>query len=153
MLKSVLFVGAVMLALPAAAQSAPAPADTKLPASETDTMTAEPGTPDPASDSNEPMSDESAQPAYSQATASASQISQIIDKDFPTYDADANGELSQSEFESWMTALKASTEPAFDATSAEAQTWLGKAFASADVDRSNAVNKLELTGFLTRGAG
>ncbi len=153
MLKPIFFAGAALLALPAAAQSTPAPVDTTPPASEADTMTADPGTAAPATNSTDPTTDESAQPDSSQTAASASQISQIIDKDFPTYDADANGELSQSEFGSWMTALKASTEPSFDATSAEAQTWLGKAFASADADKSDTVSKVELTGFLTRGAG
>ena len=31
-------------------------------------------------------------------------------------------------------------------------TWIGQAFASADGDKSGAVNKTELTGFLSRGA-
>jgi hypothetical protein len=32
------------------------------------------------------------------------------------------------------------------------KTWIGQAFASADGDKSGAVNKTELTGFLSRGA-
>lgn len=153
MLKPLLFAGAAMLAVPVFAQNAPPHEEMTRPvAGETDTMAKQPDADSSASDADDPTEDEATQPDGSRAAASASQISQIIDKDFPTYDVDANGELNQSEFGTWMVALKTSTEPGFITTSAEAQAWLGQAFASADVDKSNAVSKAELTNFLTRGA-
>ncbi len=50
---------------------------------------------------------------------------------------------------SWSTP---GAEPTVDTESAEVKTWIGQAFAAADGDKSGAVNKTELTGFLSRGA-
>ena len=51
-----------------------------------------------------------------------------------------------------MKKLRAATEPGVDPESADVKTWIGQAFAAADADKSGAVNKTELTGFLSRGA-
>ena len=86
------------------------------------------------------------------AAATPTQIAQIVEKESPTYDADANGDLNNAEFASWMKKLRAATEPSVDPESADVKTWIGQAFAAADGDKSGAVNKTELTGFLSRGA-
>jgi Ca2+-binding EF-hand superfamily protein len=91
-------------------------------------------------------------PAPSGAAATPTQIAQIVDQEFPTYDGDKNGDLNEAEFGAWMKKLRAATDPSADVESAEVKTWIGQAFASADGDKSGAVNKTELTGFLSRGA-
>jgi Ca2+-binding EF-hand superfamily protein len=102
----------------------------------------------PASERGVPTTDRGS-PA---AQADAVQIGQIVETEFPKYDADRDGEIDQAEFGKWMVALRRATDPATDPQSAEVQTWLGQAFASADSDKSNKVSKAELTAFLAKGA-
>lgn len=78
------------------------------------------------------------------------QIADVVNTEFPTYDKDANGDLSTTEFGSWMVALRTASDPATKAESAEIKTWIGQAFASADADKSKAVSKTELTAFLSK---
>jgi len=113
-------------------------------------MPAEPA-PAPVPDASAPPTATEPAPAAG-APATPSQIAQIVDKEFPTYDGDANGDLNEAEFSAWMKKLRAATEPTVDTESAEVKTWIGQAFAAADGDKSGAVNKTELTGFLSRGA-
>lgn len=152
MIKQMLLIGAAAVSFPALAQTTP-------PASDPAATAAEPA-PAPAPDtaSPAPAPDASTPPASSQpapsgaAAASPTQIAQIVEQEFPTYDGDKNGDLNEAEFGAWMKKLRAATDPATDVESAEVKTWIGQAFASADGDKSGAVNKTELTGFLSRGA-
>ncbi len=159
MLKQMLLIGAAAVSFPALAQStppadpaspptasepAPGPASTTPPA---DTAT----TPAPAPDASSPPAAAS-QPAPSGSAATPTQIAQIVDQEFPTYDGDKNGDLNEAEFGAWMKKLRTATDPSVDPESADVKTWIGQAFASADGDKSGGVNKTELTGFLSRGA-
>ncbi|NIJ19655.1 cytoskeletal protein RodZ [Sphingomonas naasensis] len=89
-----------------------------------------------------------AQPA-AQPAATQDQVAQAVSRDFGTYDKDANGMLSDAEFGTWMSALRKASEPSFVPGSADANVWLGQAFAAADADKSKAINQAELTTFLT----
>src|SRR3546814_9614446 len=80
------------------------------------------------------------------------QVAQIVNQEFPTYDADTSGDLNQTEFATWMTRLRTATDPTVDPQSEQVKSWIGQAFAAADADKSGAVSKEELTGFLSRGA-
>lgn len=159
MLKQMLLIGAAAVSFPALAQStppadpaspptasepAPGPASTTPPA---DTAT----TQAPAPDASSPPAAAS-QPAPSGSAATPTQIAQIVDQEFPTYDGDKNGDLNEAEFGAWMKKLRTATDPSVDPESADVKTWIGQAFASADGDKSGGVNKTELTGFLSRGA-
>ena len=157
MLKQMLLIGAAAVSFPALAQTTAPAADPAAPTTATEpatapdaTMPAEPA-PAPAPDASAPPAATEAAPAAGTA-ATPTQIAQIVDKEFPTYDADANGDLNNAEFASWMKKLRAATEPGVDPESADVKTWIGQAFAAADGDKSGAVNKTELTGFLSRGA-
>ena len=60
--------------------------------------------PAPAPDASAPPAgDTAAQPA---TAATPTQIAQIVDQEFPTYDGDANGELNAEEFGAWMKKLR-----------------------------------------------
>lgn len=157
MLKQMLLIGAAAVSFPALAQTTPPASDpmnpptTTEPAPMPDTTTPDTTTPAPA-----PAPDSSTPPAATEpapsGAATPTQIAQIVDQEFPTYDGDKNGDLNETEFGAWMKKLRAATDPAADVESAEVKSWIGQAFASADGDKSGGVNKTELTGFLSRGA-
>lgn len=154
MLKQMLLIGAAAVSFPALAQttapaSDPTPPAASEPAPAPDASTP-PAEPAPAPDASTPPA--SGQAAPSGGAATPTQIAQIVDQEFPTYDGDKNGDLNETEFGAWMKKLRAATDPSADVESAEVKTWIGQAFASADGDKSGAVNKTELTGFLSRGA-
>ena len=156
MLKQMLLIGAAAaVSFPALAQTTPPASDpmnpptTTEPAPMPDTTTPDTTAPAPAPDSSTPPA--ATEPAQSGA-ATPTQIAQIVDQEFPTYDGDKNGDLNEAEFGAWMKKLRAATDPAADVESAEVKSWIGQAFASADGDKSGGVNKTELTGFLSRGA-
>lgn len=157
MLKQMLLIGAAAVSFPALAQTTapaadPAAAATSQPAP-TDPTTP-PAEPAPApGTSTPPAGDPAAQPAPSGTAASPTQVAQIVEQEFPTYDADKSGELSDAEFASWMKKLRTATDPSVDPESADVKTWVGQAFTAADGDKSGQVSKTELTGFLSRGAG
>ncbi|HEV2599764.1 calcium-binding protein [Sphingopyxis sp.] len=159
MLKQMLLIGAAAVSFPALAQSTP-PADPASPPTATEpapgpTSTTPPAdtatTPAPAPDASSPPAAAS-QPAPLGSAATPTQIAQIVDQEFPTYDGDKNGDLNETEFGAWMKKLRTATDPSVDPESADVKTWIGQAFASADGDKSGGVNKTELTGFLSRGA-
>lgn len=165
MLKQMLLIGAAAISVPALAQTTAPAADPAAPTTATQpapgpdsTMPADPApapAPAPAPDASAPTAATEPAPAADAAagaTATPAQIAQIVDKEFPTYDADANGDLNNAEFAAWMKKLRVATEPSVDPESADVKTWIGQAFAAADGDKSGAVNKVELTGFLSRGA-
>lgn len=162
MLKQMLLIGAAAVSFPALAQTS-APADPTAPPTAgepaPDTATT-PVDPAPMPDASTPPTSTppastppaSTQPAPSGAAATPTQIAQIVEQEFPTYDGDQNGDLNEAEFGAWMKKLRAATDPTADVESAEVKSWIAQAFASADGDKSGAVNKAELTGFLSRGA-
>lgn len=151
MLKQMLLIGAAAISFPALAQTTP-PAEPAPAPESTTPAPADPATaPAPAPDASTPPASAS-EPAPSGAAATPTQIAQIVEQEFPTYDGDKNGDLNEAEFGAWMKKLRAATDPSADVESAEVKTWIGQAFASADGDKSGAVNKAELTGFLSRGA-
>ncbi|NIJ36872.1 hypothetical protein FHR22_001521 [Sphingopyxis panaciterrae] len=153
MLKQMLLIGAAAVSFPALAQNTPPAADPAAPATSQPAPT-DPTAPAPAPDaSTPPAGDPAAQPAPSGTAASPTQVAQIVDQEFPTYDADKSGELSDAEFASWMKKLRTATDPSVDPESADVKTWVGQAFTAADGDKSGQVSKTELTGFLSRGAG
>lgn len=87
----------------------------------------------------------------SQPANKADQVAAVVDKEFGGYDKDSNGTLSETEFASWMIALKTASDPSTKATDPAVKTWITGAFASADKDKSKSVSKSELTGFLAQG--
>ena len=165
MLKFVLLIGAAAVSVPAYAQetptadpAAPAPTEqtdpaTPPPADQADPSMGQPApAPAPAPDSMPPAGTTTAQPAPSGSAATPAQIAQIVNSEFATYDADKSNDLNQSEFAAWMKKLRTATEPSVDPESEQVKTWVSQAWTVADADKSGAVSKEELTGFLTRGA-
>lgn len=165
MLKFVLLIGAAALSVPAYAQetptadpAAPAPTEqtdpaTPPPADQADPSMGQPApAPAPVPERTPPAGNTTAQPAPSGAAATPAQIAQIVNSEFATYDADKSSDLNQSEFAAWMKKLRTATEPSVDPESEQVKTWVGQAWSVADADKSGAVSKEELTGFLTRGA-
>src|SRR3546814_11400447 len=85
---------------------------------------------------------EQAAPADS-AQPSTVDVATVVDSEFPSYDGDKNGELSQTEFTAWMTTLKkaeiASTGQALG--DQEISAWASPAFAMADQAKASAGSK------------
>lgn len=143
MMRTILLAGTMVIAPPAIAQTQPSaaptvPVPTQAPAA-------------PAATGVVPV-----QPVPTPAPAVAAkptqaEVAQAVDQQFGTYDRDANGALSQAEFSAWMSALKAQAN-ARAASAAEEAAWNNAAFRQADHDRSATVTKVELTGFLVKGA-
>lgn len=157
MLKYVLLAGAMTIAAPAIAQTAPqtganstrsATTGAVAPATPATTADAAPATPQTATD---PSTATAQTTAPTEQVATGSQVAQVVDAEFPTYDKDGDGKLSQTEFSAWMIALKTKTDPTTKAASAETKKWNTAAFAQADTDKSKSVTKEELTGFLSKG--
>lgn len=149
MLKQILLVGAAALSFPALAQAVqPDDATAPPPPGQPDAAT----TPAPAPIESAPTEGATTQPAPSSAAATPAQVAQIIDREFPTYDADKSNDLNQSEFAAWMKKLRTATDPSIDPESEQVKSWVGQAWTVADADKSGAVSKEELTGFLSRGA-
>lgn len=153
MLKMIMLAGTMTMSAPALAQTATPMGST---AQATAPTRAVPAT-TAAGAQTAPMDQSAAQPAAQDAgatpaaTPSQSQVAQVVDQQFGTYDKDGNGSLSKAEFAAWMTALKAQAN-AKAATPAEETAWNDAAFRQADGDKSATVSKTELTGFLVRGA-
>ena len=166
MLKYALLAGAMTIAAPVLAQMAPqtaanpAPAATTTPvapatpATTTDaapvTQQAAPASPTTAAPAGTPAP-QTATAAPAEQPATGSQVAQVVDTEFPTYDKDGDGKLSQMEFSAWMVALKTKSDPATKADSPATKKWNTAAFAQADTDKSKSVSKDELTGFLSKG--
>ena len=138
MVRSFIFASALLAAGPALSQSAPVQGGADPAPSQ-----AAPVTPDP-----------SASAAQQPAPATTPQtISSIIDAEFPAYDANKDGQLDQSEFARWMTALKDQEMKSTGANMAADQlaTWVSGAFSTADKDKSANVSKPELVSYLSSG--
>jgi len=84
--------------------------------------------------------------------AQPSQIAQVVDQEFASYDKDGDGALDKTEFAAWMDKLKASTPDAKPMPAAKQTAWNNAAFKQADADKSAKVDKAELTGFLSGSA-
>ena len=138
---------AMMASAPVLAQVTPAPAQTTPAAPQGATVT----TADPAQ-AAQPAADASAS-TQGQVQANGSQIAQVVDTQFPTYDKDGDGKLNKAEFAQWMVALKSQTDPSTKADAPATKKWVGSAFAQADTDKDKTVSKTELTGFLSQGQG
>jgi len=107
---------------------------------------------DPAAAPAPQAADATPQPQATRPAASGNQVADVVNKEFPTYDKDSNGALSEPEFSAWMVALKTASDPSTKATDPATKAWVDKAFAQADTDKNKAVSKQELTGFLSQGA-
>jgi hypothetical protein len=94
-----------------------------------------------------------ATPAEPAAVTGATQIAQVVNTEFPTYDKNADTNLDKTEFGAWMVALKTASDPATKAGDPATVKWIDGAFASADADKSKSVSKAELTTYLSQGAG
>lgn len=159
MMKRILLASAMVVSAPAFAQDAApsqatapttqvapagpqaAPADPSIAATQ-----AAPATqPDPATQTAQTTA-EAGQPA------SGTQIAQIVEAEFPKYDKDGKGQLTEKQFGEWMVALRSASEPGVTADKPEVKSWIKQAFAQADKDKSKAVTKAELTSFLSQSA-
>jgi hypothetical protein len=122
---------------PPVSQQAPAPA----PPPETSGPTPAPA---PAPESSPPAQD----PAASKAAA----VKEVVETEFPTYDADKNASLSKVEFTKWVTALREKSDASQGKTEKlpepEMAKWVTSAFAAADKDKSKKVTKEEMMAFL-----
>ncbi len=159
MMKRILLASAVLMSTPAFAQdtapaqttapvtqAAPAaPATTPADPSVAATQAAPATQPDPATQTAQTTA-EAGQPA------SGTQIAQIVEAEFPKYDKDGKGQLTEKQFGEWMVALRSASEPGVTADKPEVKSWIKQAFAQADKDKSKAVSKAELTSFLTQSA-
>ena len=155
MLKHVLLASAVLVAMPALAQTAPTtmpPAPTSpapAPAAPT-TAAPAPATPTaatPAAPVAEPVP---AAPAAAADPGPGAQIADVVNKEFPSYDKNSDGKLSKPEFGAWMFALRKASDPALKDDAAN-KTYVTGAFATADTDKSKSVSKDELTNYLVQG--
>ncbi len=113
------------------------------------------GTPNtaPMQESTPPASEPApAAPAADPAVAKAAAVKEIVDAEFPTYDADKSSDLNKSEFTKWVSTLKEKSDSAQGKTEAMAPAamtkWATDAFAAADKDKSKKVSKDEMTKFL-----
>lgn len=139
---------AMMVSAPVLAQVTPAPAQTTPSAPQ-----AAPATTAGPAQTAQPAASTEAAPAGGQVQATGSQIAQVVDTQFPTYDKDGDGKLNKAEFAQWMVALKSQTDPSTKAEAPATKKWVGSAFAQADTDKDKTVSKTELTGFLSQGQG
>ncbi|CAN5423051.1 hypothetical protein BH10PSE15_BH10PSE15_16620 [soil metagenome] len=127
--------------------SASSPSQTAATAPAAPTATAQTS---PAPAAGDPATQTAEQPAQ-QPASGGTQVAQVVDTEFATYDNNKDGVLSKTEFGAWMVALKTASDPSTKAEAATTKTWVGQAFASADKDKSKSVSKTELTGFLSQG--
>ena len=110
----------------------------------TPAVPATPATPaSPSTDATQPT--EPTAPAEQRAVI----VQNLVDAEFPTYDANKNGNLESAEFGKWVLALydKSGDANAPKDEAAKAK-WSKAAFATADVDKNKNVSKAEMNTFL-----
>ncbi len=160
MLNYALLAGAMIMSAPAIAQEQqPQPAKGEMStAPTTDTAPIANSAAAPAQSAptaNDPVSAaDQATTATADTTSAATgadKVAQVVDTEFPTYDKNADGALSSTEFGTWMVALRTASDASLKAGSKEMKAWTASAFAQADIDKSKTVSKVELTGFLAKG--
>lgn len=150
MLKYAMLAGAALIAAPVLAQAtatspqtAPSGGAVTSQPPQSDTATApQSGTPTDAV----PM-----QSAAREQPATGTQVAQVVDTEFPTYDRNGDGKLSAAEFSGWMVALKTKTDPSTKPDAPETKKWVSAAFTQADSDKNKSLTKAEVTSFLTQG--
>jgi hypothetical protein len=168
-LKHVFLTGAMLIAAPALAQTAPsgsrtppATPSTTAPTTATPPAPITPQSTAPAAPQTDPATATTpATPADPAAAAGAAapaaagpapgaQIADVVGKEFPSYDKNKDGKLSRAEFGAWMFALRKASDPALKDDAAN-KTYVSGAFTTADTDKSKSVSKDELTNYLTQG--
>lgn len=159
-MKSLLLLSAMLVAAPAMAQTATPPASTNA----AQPAAAAQQAPQPATDAPTAQTPTTAQPSSPASTTtgttgsgttttttaasnSTDAVATVVSTDWAKYDGDKNGDLSKTEFASWMTALR-EQNPAQKAQVKDVDAWTTAAFTQADKDKSGAVSKDELQGFL-----
>ena len=142
MLKYAMLVGAALVAVPVLAQTTTTSPQASAPGGAATGQAAPSGTP---ADSVPMQSGAREQPA------TGSQVAQVVDTEFPTYDKNGDGKLSAAEFSGWMVALKSKTDPTTKPDAPETKKWVSAAFAQADADKNKSLTKAEVTSFLTQG--
>jgi hypothetical protein len=156
MLRIITAAGILAIASPALAQDA-APMDT--PPQDTSASPGPESLPSPAPTSpaaeGAPPADAGTSTAAAPPPAEPSkevQVKQVVEANFPTYDADQSGDLNAKEFDGWLTVLRQKSAEAKGASDtmpdAEKQAWMKAAFAKADTDQSKKISKAELETFL-----
>jgi len=142
MLKYAMLAGAALVAAPVLAQTTTTSPQISAPSGAAVGQAAPSGTPTDAV----PM-----QSAAREQPATGSQVAQVVDTEFPTYDKNGDGKLSATEFGGWMVALKSKTDPSTKPDAPETKKWVSAAFAQADTDKSKSLTKTEVTSFLSQG--
>jgi len=153
MLKYILLGTAMCIASPALAQEITTP-DTQqqnqLPVSEPAPIAQDAPMPAEAPTQATPApATAAAQPTPAQPASQHDQVAAIVNSEFAAYDTNKDGTLDQTEFGTWMVALRIKAEPTFAADSPDGKAWVTAAFTQADADKSASVNAVELTDFLT----
>jgi hypothetical protein len=151
-MKSLLLASAMIVAAPAVAQTTATPNSTNAAQPAAPATPAKPATPaqapQPATDAPSAQAATPASPATpAQPANPADAVAQVVSTDWAKYDTDKNDGLSKEEFGAWMTALR-ETNPAQKAQVKDPEAWTTAAFAQADKDKSGAVSRDELQGFL-----
>jgi len=142
MLKYAILAGAVLVAAPVLAQATTISPQTSAPGDAVAGQAAPSGAPTDAV----PM-----QSAAREQPATGSQVAEVVNTEFPTYDKNGDGKLSAAEFSGWMVALKSKTDPTTKPDAPETKKWVSAAFAQADTDKNKSLTKTEVTSFLTQG--
>ena len=125
-----------LAAIPAVAQQADPMAQPSMPSA-------------PEANEQQPMTE----PAPATAAAPApreQQVAQLVEAEFPAYDADKSGDLEEPEFTKWLLALHAAGGDAKSKSMDQAAKlkWAKDGFAAADADKSNKISKTEMSKFL-----
>jgi hypothetical protein len=142
MLKYAMLAGAALIAAPVLAQTTATSPQTSPSSGGAAAEVPQSGTPTDAV----PM-----QSAPREQPASSSQVAQVVDTEFPTYDKNGDGKLSAAEFGGWMVALKSKTDPSTKPDAPDTKKWVSAAFTQADADKNKSLTKAEVTSFLTQG--
>jgi hypothetical protein len=99
----------------------------------------------------QPMAEPAPAPAPAAAPQSrAQQVTQLVEAEFPAYDADKSGDLEEPEFTKWLLALHAAGGDAKSAAMDQNTKlkWAKDGFAAADADKSKKISKAEMSKFL-----
>ncbi|NJM50906.1 MAG: EF-hand domain-containing protein [Sphingomonadales bacterium] len=110
---------------------------------------AEPAPAEPAP--AEPAPAEAAPSGPTPPTSREEQVEQVVEAEFPSYDADQSGALDKDEFAKWVSSLRQKSLEAQGRPPVpenEMAEWTKNAFAKADSDKSDNVSKTELKSFL-----
>jgi hypothetical protein len=139
----------ILIAPAILALSAPAIAQQADPMAQPAPAPSEPASPEAAPPAEPaPPSDAAAAPSTADREA---KVTQLVDAEFPAYDTDKNGELSQAEFSKWVMALHSKAEESGGAAKkdpAAKEKWAKEAFMQADADKSKKISKAEMSQFL-----